>query len=157
MNYFSKTKDQNITATLDFIGGVVFEKNLDAKKGLISGLIGDLNLMNFYDNILRHDEQVFNVPLKFDSLVVAHKFATNLINNLNLQTDVVRSDAIENYITGTKTVRNVNAIDLKMPAGKKIQNIDIDYWFQNAVTTTGSFIIDGLKTLKNAKFEHNIK
>lgn len=142
---------------MDFGDGVVFEKNLNAKKAIISGLIGDLDLKEFHDNILRHDDQVFNILLKFDSLEVEHKFATNLINNLNLRTDVVRSDVKENYITGFKTVKNINAIDLKMPAGKKIQNIDIEYWFQNVVTTNGSFIIEGLKTLKNAKFEHNIQ
>lgn len=156
-NYFSKTKNQKIIAKLDFMDDIIFGRDLQAENAKVLGSVANISIEKFNNHVLRNDDQIFDYHVLFDDLQVTQKFDTNFINNLNLETDVMRYDRADNIVTGFKSIQNLNAINLNIENGKKLQNVDVDEWFKNVVYTNGSFTIDGLKILKNAKFEKDIQ
>lgn len=78
------------------------------------------------------------------------------VNNLNLETDVMRYDA-QNIVTGRKVFQNLNIRALKLPHTVKIQNVDVLDWLDNAVMKNGTFRISGKKVFSNATFKQGLR
>ncbi|GLV35615.1 Anaphase Promoting Complex subunit 10, partial [Carabus blaptoides fortunei] len=157
-NYFSKTKNQSISAKLDFTDGVIFGKDITAEKGIISGSVSGIKIEDFNASVLQNGDQIFNFDIEFDDIEVKGEIENGLINGLNLSTDVMRSDVFKNIVTGKKIIENMKTTSIALPKGRNIQNVNLDHWFQNAVLKNGTFTIVGLKTFtKNVKFEQNVE
>lgn len=62
-NYFSKSKDQNITAIFNFENELIFENNVSVPEiSSNRGEINDLNLNEFVRTVLLNDfEQIFEI------------------------------------------------------------------------------------------------
>lgn len=65
--YFSKSKDQNISARFDFRSGAAFQSNLIAAEATVENMVNDINLDEFLSTaILDGQDQVFENTVEIE-------------------------------------------------------------------------------------------
>ncbi|XP_025829762.1 uncharacterized protein LOC108740183 isoform X2 [Agrilus planipennis] len=154
--YFSKSKDQFVTANISFNDGIVFEKDVSAKDAIVLGEIYGIDLLELKHSVLLDGEdQLFSVPVVLKS---AHINALNgdeyTLNGYNLETDFMRYDK-GNIVTGRKTVNSLKIREVIIDKNINIQGVDILKWFQHSVLKNGVFKISGRTTFKDSVTFYN--
>ncbi|XP_048520091.1 uncharacterized protein LOC109536439 isoform X1 [Dendroctonus ponderosae] len=153
-NYLSKSKSQEIPASLTF-SNVTFSNisttrlNTDAP---INGILLEDLLSSM---LLQSTDQVFESVANFEEAHFNNLTGSFTVNDLNLETDVMRYDA-QNAVTGRKVFQNLNIRALKLPRNVKIQDVDVLDWLDNAVMNNGTFRISGKKVFNNATFKQGL-
>ncbi|XP_044255131.1 uncharacterized protein LOC123005441 [Tribolium madens] len=156
-NYFSKSKDQNITATFKFENDLIFENNVTVPEISLNGRLNNIDLDEFVKTALLNDyEQIFETVVFIEDCVIENLNGDFLVNNLDLETDVMRYDK-DNMVTGTKIFENLNVDYLKLEKNIKIQDVDVLEWFKNSVLKTTSFNITADKSFTNANFANGFQ
>ncbi|ERL93362.1 hypothetical protein D910_10654 [Dendroctonus ponderosae] len=154
-NYLSKSKSQEIPASLTF-SNVTFSNisttrlNTDAP---INGILLEDLLSSM---LLQSTDQVFESVANFEEAHFNNLTGSFTVNDLNLETDVMRYDA-QNAVTGRKVFQNLNIRALKLPRNVKIQDVDVLDWLDNAVMNNGTFRISGKKVFNNATFKQGLR
>lgn len=78
-NYFSRTADQNVSASLEF-ADVVFQNGVEAPKANLTGNINDLDLKEFLGTALLDGmEQVFEQTVYLDECNIKGEYSKNQI------------------------------------------------------------------------------
>ncbi|RZC40837.1 uncharacterized protein BDFB_005868, partial [Asbolus verrucosus] len=156
-NYFSKSKNQNITATFTFQNDLIFESEVSVPEITLSGDVNDINLDTFVRTALLNDyDQVFETVLYLENCNIKNLTGEFSVNDMNVEQDVMRYDKI-NMVTGAKFFENLNVDYLKLEKNIKIQDVNVLDWLKNSVLKDTTFNITGTKSFKNARFANGFQ
>lgn len=87
-----------------------------------------------------------NRSSKFDNNKLIDLQGEYLVNDMDLQTEVMRYDA-KNIVTGLKQISNLEAKTLKTNDHTLVQNVPLKSWIKEAVLKTGMYNITGQKII----------
>ncbi|XP_031339518.1 uncharacterized protein LOC116168016 [Photinus pyralis] len=147
--YFSKSRDQNITARYTFEDRVWLEGGISAPMAKVKGSVGGINLAEFMNTaLLNNYEQVFENILYLDDCEIHELRGEYSVNGLNLQNDVMLYSR-NNIVTGKKVIRDVRSYVVKTDNEIFIQDVQLIPWIMNSVLKTGTFQLSGLVTFFN--------
>ncbi|KAK4887273.1 hypothetical protein RN001_003544 [Aquatica leii] len=150
--YFSKTKNQNVSAFYNFDDNVLFGNGIYAPRATIRGAISEINLGEFVSTaLLNNYEQVFENTLNLIDCEIREFLGDYTVNDLNLQNDVMRYDQ-KNVVTGKKTVSDIKSYMLKIDKNVLVQNVSLVPWMYDSVMKSGTFQLQG-KAYKNRDVE----
>ncbi|KAJ8942440.1 hypothetical protein NQ314_010069, partial [Rhamnusium bicolor] len=147
-NYFSKSKDQSVSAHMNFLDEVFFAGEVATPNIILGGEVNDINFNEFVKTILLHEPQLFENALYFENCIVGSVQGDYLVNKLNFENEVMRYDK-PNVVTGYKKFENLAIDNLNTDRNITVQNVDILNWIRNSIVTDGNFRISGKKYFKN--------
>ncbi|KRT79229.1 hypothetical protein AMK59_8134, partial [Oryctes borbonicus] len=139
-NYFSKTKDQTITAHLDFTDGINFFQGVSASEMLLAGHVSSIDISEFLRTAILDDgEQIFENTIEVESCGIRNLKGDFLVNNLNLPNDIMRYDVV-NTVTGIKRIAAASVENLILENNIPVQNIELPSWIHQTVSNAGGAI-----------------
>ncbi|KAF2893085.1 hypothetical protein ILUMI_13089, partial [Ignelater luminosus] len=149
--YFSKTLDQDVSATLEF-ENVGFDGGVSAKQARISGILGREDFGELMRTILLQDfSQMFEFMPAFEDCKILNLTGNYKLNGLDFANDVMLFDK-ENYVTGRKVISDVHTSVLDIPEGYDthvyVQNVNIIHLLQAAVLKQGRHRLTGKISFK---------
>ncbi|RLU23456.1 hypothetical protein DMN91_003660 [Ooceraea biroi] len=139
----SKTKEQDIAVVSSF-KNVEMPAIVAASNSRLRST--DSNLKNVLTNsLMRNEPQIVNAIWRFHELNINDMHWNGELNNINLNTDVVRHDAKQNIVTGEKKILDLTTKDLWM------FNMNFSSLVNDAVTKNCHklSVIKGRKTFNN--------
>ncbi|XP_018568702.1 uncharacterized protein LOC108908983 [Anoplophora glabripennis] len=154
-NYFSKTKNQTVTANMEFSEDVLFFETVSTPKLNLDGEINGINMQKFVETVLLNDDQLFERPVYLETCRVADAQGQYRVNDLDLEYDVMRYDKM-NLITGRKKINSLGIDNLLVSSNIMVKNVDVLNWIKNGVLTKGPFEISGNKQLQNVTFSNGL-
>ncbi|XP_044747906.1 uncharacterized protein LOC123309089 [Coccinella septempunctata] len=152
--YFSKSKDQAITGGLYFSNNVIFAKNLVCPEVAMNGEVNGVKIQELPRTVLLQDmDQLFEDIAYFESIIVDDLQGEFTVNNLSLETDLMRYDS-KNVVTGIKRLNTLEVGNLELKQNTTVQDVDVLDWIQNAILKKGTFIVEKRKILQgNVHFD----
>ncbi|KAG8202085.1 hypothetical protein JTE90_010447 [Oedothorax gibbosus] len=149
--YMSLTRDQDITARIDFedlsFEGTLAAKRLNVTSRVLNGI--DIGVLN---RIMRTDiSQTITAEHYFDEIIFASDvFVVGKVNGLDVPESLMRHNHV-NYVQSPKLFEKPVRIfgDLIMAERARVQGVDVSEWYKKSVLKEGSFEIDGYKTFIN--------
>ncbi|KAF5285037.1 hypothetical protein FQR65_LT02349 [Abscondita terminalis] len=147
--YFSKSKNQNISAFYNFDDSVLFENGLYASRAKVLGTIGEINLDEFTTTaLLNNFKQIFESTVYLEDCEIRELQGEYIVNDLHLDSEVMRYDQ-NNVVTGNKTISNVKSDVMKIDKNVLVQNVRLIPWMYDSVMKSGTFKLQGNVSFKN--------
>ncbi|XP_058458977.1 uncharacterized protein LOC131435292 [Malaya genurostris] len=156
-SYLSLTKPRNITTPLIFKGSVEFRDHTTIGNIALGGLLKGspeskgFDIVYFDKYVLRKDvEQTITGRWTFHEVEIQGDLNLTTINGINLEKDLLLSNAQNVTFTGNKRFKNVHIDNLECPTPCIIQGVDVTEWFANAVRLDQNFTTAGVTNVEDA-------
>ncbi|XP_013105411.2 uncharacterized protein LOC106085638 [Stomoxys calcitrans] len=166
-NYLSKTKSQNISATMVFAGGVAFADDTEAMNIILLGPIIEetseesFNFMNFVEHTFKVNGHPYSISGNWSILeaIVDGSLNQALINDMNLVDDIIHNGKNINpyLITAPKKFKDIAIGNLITDdPSSTLQGITVSSWIKDAVYLYENFTIYGTTKMSSLNIFNNL-